>query len=91
MTLTLKLDNNFSVILVSYYVLIIFRPEQEKNEFYDELRGFIFSIQHNDNLVIMKDFNPRVSAGHQIWSSALRSHGVGRMNTNGLHLLSICK
>ena len=47
------------------------------------------SIQDNDVMVIMEDFNAQAGTDHQTWSSNLDLHGVSHINTNSLHIISI--
>lgn len=91
MTLTLDLNGNTSATLVSCYVPTMASSEQEKNDFYNQLRNVISDVQDKSKLILMGDFNARVGMDHQTWEGVLGHHGVGRMNSNGLHLLSICQ
>ena len=61
------------------------RTVQEKDEFYTRLYAVISSIQHKDKLVTMVDFNSKKRSG------ILGPHSIERMNSNGLHLLWICR
>ncbi len=38
----------------------------------------------------MEDFNARVGTEHLVWSKVIGQHGVGKINHNGLRLLSLC-
>lgn len=91
MMLSLHLENNSSVTLVSCYAPTMSNPEQEKDYFYEQLCTVILKLQHKDKLVLMGNFNARVGADHQTWPGVLDPHGVGQMNSNGLHLLSLCR
>ena len=91
MTLALELDNNSSATLVSCYAPTMNAPVQESNDFYDQLRSVISKVPHKDKLVLMGDFNAPVGADQQTWSGIHGPHGVGKMNSNGLRLLSLCQ
>ena len=91
MTLTLDLKLDTHATIVSCYAPTISRPEQEKDDFYQHLREVIASVRHKDKLVLMGDFNARVGADYHSWGGVLGHHGVGRMNENGLRLLSLCR
>ena len=43
-----------------------------------------------DKLVILGDFNARVGRDEKQWRGDVRKHGVGKMDSNGLLLLSKC-
>ncbi|XP_014779877.1 craniofacial development protein 2-like [Octopus bimaculoides] len=60
LTLTLELDHNTRATLVSCYAPTMVSTEQEKDDFYDQLRDVIFSYHHRDKLILMGDFNARV-------------------------------
>ena len=91
MTLTLNLEYDRRAILISCYAPPLNRPEQEKNEFYQQLREIVAFVQHRDKLILLGDFNARVGTDSASWGGVLGHHGVGRMNDNGLRLLSLCR
>ena len=78
-------------MLVCCYAPTLNSSEQEKDDFYDLLREVISNVQHRDKLVLMGDFNARVGSDNHSWKGVLGPHGVGRMNSNGLRLLIICR
>ena len=91
MTLTLPLRNGTHATLVSCYAPTMSNTEQEKDNFYDCLRDTITKVKHRDKLILMGDFNARVGTDNATWDGVMGYHGVGRMNSNGLRLLSLCK
>ena len=91
MTLTLELELDTRVTLVSCYAPTMNRPVQEKDDFYQHLREVISCVRHKDKLILMGDFNARVGTDSQTWGGVLGRHGVGKMNDNGLRLLSLCR
>lgn len=91
MTLTLDLENESHVTLISCYAPTMSCSEQEIENFYDKLRSVVSNIPYGDKLVLMGDFNARVGNDHLTWPGVLGPHGVGKMNSNGLRLLSFCQ
>ena len=77
MTLTLNLEYDRRAILISCYAPPLNRPEQEKNEFYQQLREIVASVQHSDKLILLGDFNARVGTDNASWGGVLGNHGVG--------------
>ena len=57
--------------------------------FYSALEDAIRSVPKEEKLVILGDFNARVGREHDTWE-ALGRFGIGKMNSNGLHLLQLC-
>ena len=53
MTLTLDLNGNTSATLVSCYVPAMASSEQEKNDFYNQLRNVISNVQRRSKLILM--------------------------------------
>ena len=91
MILTIDLENNVSVTLVSCYSQTMASSEQEKGDFYNQLHTVISRVQYMDKLILVGDFNARVGTDYQTWEWVLGHHGVGKINSNSLRLLSICR
>ena len=83
-------DNKRHATLISVYAPTMTNPESTKENFYDELRVIIDSTPPDDRLIILGDFNARVGQDYQAWQGALGRHGTGKMNSNGLMLLTMC-
>ena len=91
MTLTLELAHDTRAVLVSCYAPTLCSSDQEKDNFYNQLRNVISGVRHKDKIILLGDFNARVGSDFQSWEGVWGNHGVGRMNSNGLRLLSFCK
>ena len=57
-------------------------------DFYRALDAILQKTPAMDRLILMGDFNARVGTEHLVWSKVIGQHGVGKMNHNGLRLLS---
>ena len=75
--------------LVSVYAPTLDSPDEEIGLFYSELRKVIRAIPAQDKIVLLGDFNARVGRDHETWE-VIGRHGIGKCNSNGLHLLSLC-
>ena len=51
----------------------------------------LFNWQHSqtEQLYILGDFNPRVGADHESWTTCLGHHGMEKMNENGQRLIEL--
>ena len=47
-------------------------------------------VPADDKIILLRDFNARVSCDYGRWKGVLGKHGVGKMNNNGLLVLSKC-
>ena len=89
--LTLRLYTSGGPIsLISAYAPTLTSRPEAKDEFYSNLNVVIKNIPNNEQLVLLGDFNARVGADRDSWSSCLGSFGVGKVNDNGQRLLEFC-
>ena len=90
MYLRLPLVQDQYVTIISAYAPTLGSDEDIKDNFYNLLDATIQGVDRRDKLVLLGDFNARVGKESQVWSGALGNHGVGKMNSNGLRLLTLC-
>ena len=90
MKLRVPLMDKQHLTLLSVYAPTMTNPEETKNTFYQQLKDTIRSIPRKDRLLILGDFNARVGSDHTNWPGVIGKHGIGRVNSNGLLLLSLC-
>ena len=90
MTLRLAIGRNRYATLVSSYAPTMTNPDDAKDKFYSELRSLLSKIPRHDKIILMGDFNARVGCENENWPNVIGNHGVGKMNSNGLLLLSLC-
>ncbi|XP_071508358.1 craniofacial development protein 2-like [Diadema antillarum] len=89
--LTLRLQtSNGPVPLVNAYAPTLTSTPEAKDEFYSNLSDVIRNIPDNEHLVLLGEFNARVGADHDSWSSCLGHFGVGKINENGLSHSTEC-
>ncbi|XP_072049980.1 uncharacterized protein [Amphiura filiformis] len=85
----LKVNSGF-VTFISAYAPTMAYSDQAKEEFYEELDNIIQSVPRSDKLFLLGDFNARVGSDHAAWQKVLGHHGVGKENSNGTLLLTLC-
>ena len=90
MTMRITLICNSHLTLISAYSPTMTYSDEEKEQFYLELSNTLDSVPKTDKLLILGDFNARVENSCNIWPNVMGHHGIGRMNSNGLLLLSFC-
>ena len=89
--LTLRLNSTTGpVTLISVYAPTLSATPDTKDMFYENLASIIRNITSMEQVVVLADFNARVSADHDSWPSSLGQFGVGKMNENGQRLLGLC-
>ena len=76
--------------LISAYAPTMDAEDEVKETFYSELDGLLSSVAEDDKLILLGDFNARVGTDHGVWENVLGRHGVGKMNSNGMLLLTKC-
>lgn len=70
-TLSLELEGNTRVTLVSCYAPTLASSDQEKDDFYDTLRDVLSRVRHQDKLILAGDLNARVGSDHLSWTGVL--------------------
>ena len=89
MRIPLARSNHMKVICA--YAPTLVATDESKDEFYGSLSAVLQSTNPNDKLMLMGDFNARVGKDHLVWGDVLGKHGTGKMNSNGLRLLTLCQ
>ncbi|XP_047112328.1 craniofacial development protein 2-like [Schistocerca piceifrons] len=89
-TLRLHLASKKYLHLINVYAPTLPSPDEEKNKFYQDLRRVLRDIPSADKLLLLGDFNVRVGNDFSAWNGVLGRHGIGKCNSNGLDLLTLC-
>ena len=90
MTWRIPLAEERFATLISAYAPTLDAEHNVKEDFYRALDAILQKTPATDMLILMGDFNARVGTEHLVWSKVIGQHGVGKMNHNGLRLLSLC-
>jgi len=90
MTLRIPLTDNTHLTIISAYAPTIRYADEEKEAFYQLLSNTLHATPKNDKLLLLGDFNARVGSNNTAWPSVLGPHGMGKENSNGLLLLTLC-
>ena len=76
--------------LLSCYAPTLDSSEEEKDSFYECLDGELRRIPPADKIILLGDFNARVGTTYIAWRGVLGRNGLGKKNSNGHRLLSLC-
>ena len=90
MSLRIPLERGEFATVVSAYAPTLAAEQEVKDQFYHCLHDTLKSVKRTDKLVLMGDFNARVGNDGDMWPGVVERHGVGKMNSNGLRLLTLC-
>ena len=85
MTLRVPLANNEHMTLICAYAPTLTAEEHINDQFYEELDEALRSVNARDKIILLGDFNARVGRRSDLWNAI-----GGKMNANGLRLLSLC-
>ena len=89
MTMSLSLED-YTLNLISAYAPTLPSSDECKESFYGALSDAIKAVPLSHKLLVMGDFNARVGNDYASWENVIGKHGVGRENSNGTLLLSLC-
>ena len=78
MTLHLPLRGKHHATIISAYAPTMSNPEEVKDKFYEDLEALITAAPREDKLVILGDFNARVSTDYQAWQGVLEDTALAR-------------
>ena len=90
MSMRLPLKNKRHATLFSVYVPTLQAEPAEKDKFYSQLCSCLQSTPVDDKVIILGDFNARVSQDADSWKGVFFRHGVGNCNDNGRLRLELC-
>ena len=90
MTLRVPLVKGQHATILSCYAPTLNSEEEQKDYFYEQLHETLSKINTNDKIILLGDFNARVGRDADVWEGVIGRNGVGKMNSNGLRLLTLC-
>ncbi|KAI8515959.1 hypothetical protein Bbelb_067720 [Branchiostoma belcheri] len=90
MKLRLPISNKRFLTIVSAYAPTLTSTEESKEQFYADLDTVLRTVPGNDKLLVLGDFNARVGKDYEQWKGVIGKHGLGKVNSSGLSLLSKC-
>ncbi|XP_024052555.2 uncharacterized protein LOC112104472, partial [Terrapene carolina triunguis] len=88
--LCFPLNAKHHVTIISAYAPTLTCSDNSKEQFYEDLDRLIKATPVTDKLLLLGDFNAQVRADSENWKGVIGPHGVGKRNSNGLLLLSLC-
>ena len=79
------------ITAISVYAPTHYTAQEQKDKFWDDLKGVIESTENGDILIILGDFNARVGRGGPDASPVLGTHGPIDVNDAGERLIEFCE
>ena len=89
MTLCIQQMKGAYVTIISAYAPTLVSPEETKDNFYASLDTAVRRIPAAD-IILLGDFNALRGKNSEIWQGVISKHSIGKINSNGLCLLSFC-
>nr|VZI39969.1 unnamed protein product [Spirometra erinaceieuropaei] len=88
--LPLRGGGEFATIISAYAPPMSSPDAAAIDIFYEDLHALLATVSKADKLIVLGEFNARVSADHAAWRGVLGPHGLRGSNDNGLLLLRTC-
>ena len=76
------------ITVISAYAPTFLASDKDKDEFYQQLSDLLSSIPAGHFIALLGDFNERIGANADSWTSVIGRFGVGKINEN--ELLELC-
>jgi len=78
------------VTVISAYAPTLLASGEDKDEFYQPLSDLLSSIPAGHDIALLGDFNARIGADADSWTSVIGRFGEGKINESEQHLLELC-
>ena len=90
MTMRIPLTKDRNATIVSTYAPTMTNPERNNKTFYSQQKGTLRNIPSTDKLLLIGYFYTRIGRENDKWPSALGKYGIGKCNSIGELLLTVC-
>uniref|UniRef100_UPI00398F4583 craniofacial development protein 2-like n=1 Tax=Pristiophorus japonicus TaxID=55135 RepID=UPI00398F4583 len=90
MTLRITLSRNQCATVISVYAPTLNAMDEAKEDIYSNLETSLSRVPAGDKLILLGDFNARVSKDTALWGGVIGREGVGKANSSGTLLLTKC-
>ena len=81
MTMRIPLTKDRNATIVSAYAPTAANPEENKEDFYNYLKGTFRNIPRTDKLLPIGEFNVRIERENDKWPSALGKYEIEKYNS----------
>ena len=78
------------ITVISAYAPTLLASDEDEEEFYQQLSDLLSSIPADHDIALLGDFNARIEADADSWTSVIGLFGVGKINKNRECLLQLC-
>lgn len=90
MSIRIPLAKGSYATIICAYAPTLDSEEAINDQFYNDLENLIQNIPNSDKIIILGDMNSRVGQDAELWPGVIGRQGMGKMNKNGLRLLTFC-